>query len=232
MCVSSEEVNLSPPENSSAPLHPSSLGSLFPLPYLHPTPRKPRSRSPRCRSRYLHQVRVYKWGCELVDTLNRWWKGMGGGAEVKAKSRVRSQRRTSSGQVSEVLARLRVAVRRAVRLAYPSGQETTVAESEGARFYGLDSLAGRGGVDPLIPLSVNNVAIPPVDHVKHDLSSLLPPEITSLLSSDVLKPGITDDLDVDSLTPAEWVAKGKGVFLGVPMGNMLRFYVNSLNMEL
>ena len=133
---------------------------------------------------------------------------------MKSRSRMRVQRRTSRGQVAAVMDRLRAAVRRVVRLTRSSVPEATDVDQDA--FYGLSRLAGRGGVTPLVPLTSENVAIPPINRVKHDLESLLPPEAKELLESGVFKPDEREESSpLTDLSPEAWVEKGKGVFLGV-----------------
>ena len=175
MHVVKEEKNVElPPPFVDPHLDLHSLGHLFPLPYLHPTPRKPRSRSPRSKARYLRQCKVYEWGRQLVDVLNRWYKGSDLKGVEKSRSRLRHVRRSYRGQLYEVLQSLRSRVAQAVRMMSSRGGQASPTEDKMSEhtFYNLDRLQGRGGTTPLVPLTSANVAIPPLDRRKLQLDAL------------------------------------------------------------
>ena len=101
-----------------------------------------------------------------------------GGERRVSLSRVKAKRRTSVGQVAEVLSRLRTRVLHLVRAQI--SEPTPAMESAQVESHYLGGRVERQ-VNVTVPLSADNIAIPPPERIKHNITELLPAEIVDQL---------------------------------------------------
>ena len=161
-------------EGSSAPV---SVGSLFPLRHWGPPPPRYRGRSRRLQQRSVLKRQAWLWGAKLIRTLNQWYSPDGGyshGGRSRRRRRPAPLRRPQL----EIMERLRSRVFLLCR-SFSSDKEETVGV-EPDFYHGSGRVAER-----VIPLSVDNVAIPGEGNRKVSLLELLPPSIGASLESEV-----------------------------------------------